>query len=195
MSTECNATNLPIKDLFDAKNKTDIFLNISDSDKEKLIKFNSWAIKGLEYSILERLNKKNIRVNQGDIWSVDLGENVGAEMNETRPCIAISCNEFDSSSLVTVIPITNNNSNFPTNVSIKDLGMDNILSGTAKAEQVKTISKARLGKKISSLDKDGVLLIQEALMKHLGFSNEMTSIFKMLSNNPELQSKVLDLLK
>lgn len=186
-------TTLPYRDLTEAKIKTDILLNICDDDKKKLINLNSWAVKAFDLSIMERIHKKNLRVKQCEVWSIDFGENIGAEMNKTRPCIILSCDEFNGSSLVTVIPITNNDTNFPSQVKVDDIGVGNYLTGTAKAEQIRTVSKARLGKRIcevSDLNK-GIYLLQEALMKHIGIDKEFIEIFDACTKNNALKDILL----
>ena len=193
---DINEVTLPIRDLMEAKAKTDILLNISDEDKKKLINLNSWAVKALELTIIERLTKKNLRIKQGEVWSVDLGENIGSEMNKVRPCIVLSCEVFNDSSLATVIPVTNNDTNFPSQAKIDDMGVSN-LTGTAKTEQIRTVSKARFGKRICEANDlvNGVYLLQEALMSHVGIDKDFISIFQACNKNNELKKILLEKIK
>jgi mRNA interferase MazF len=45
-------------------------------------------------------------MNQGEIWLVNLGSNVGAEIKKTRPAIIVNSNAIGKLPLKVIVPIT-----------------------------------------------------------------------------------------
>ena len=109
---------------------------------------------------------------RGDIWSLDLGINVGDEMDKTRPCIIVSYDTFnDKSNLCTIVPITHADCSHRTQFEVDERCLEfaeSSITGTAKAEQVTTKSKARLGRKIGRLNEKGMIMLNNALLNHFG---------------------------
>lgn len=171
-----NSPNM--KDYWVSKEKKEIFLNMKDEDKEKLIQLDSWSYRALELSILER-SVKQVPI-RGDIWSLDLGINVGDEMDKTRPCIIVSYDTFnDKSNLCTVVPVTHADCSHRTQFEVNEYCLEfaeSSITGTAKAEQVTTKSKARLGRKIGRLNETGLQLLNKALLNHLGMEGLVDAI-------------------
>ena len=170
-----------------SKDKMSFIFNLEDSDKEKLVALSDWAISALEYTIKERIRK--ITPLYGEIWTVNLGENVGSEMSteklKSRPCIVVSYDAFNSNSnLATIIPITNANCNFKTQFEIKDIFLEDIestISGTVKAEQITTKSKGRFDRRIGKLNEKGIYLLKCIMLNHQGM-DDITSLIKPPSN-------------
>lgn len=152
------------------KHKLETMLYTNEKDKEKIVDLEKWAFKIISYDIEERMYRQAIP-KQGDIWAVDLGINVGDVMNKVRPCIIVSYNEFnENSNCTTVIPITHADYNFKTQFVLDESNLkptENSVSGTVKAEQIRTVSKAQLGYKIAELNEDGIKLMKIALKNHL----------------------------
>lgn len=152
------------------KHKLETMLYTNEKDKEKIVDLEKWAFKIISYDIEERMYRQAIP-KQGDIWAVDLGINVGDVMNKVRPCIIVSYNEFnENSNCTTVIPITHADYNFKTQFVLDESKLkptENSVSGTVKAEQIRTVSKAQLGYKIAELNEDGIKLMKIALKNHL----------------------------
>lgn len=162
-----------LREYWHSKEKKEIFFSTKDEDKEKLIQLDSWAYRALELTIMER----NVRQSpvRGDIWSLDLGINVGDEMDKTRPCIIVSYNEFnEKSNLCTIVPITHADCSHRTQFVINESCLDfaeSSITGTVKTEQIATKSKARLGRKIGRLNDSGLKMLDKALLNHLGISS------------------------
>lgn len=158
-----------MKEYWASREKKEIFLTMNESDKDKLIALDSWSYRALELTILER-NVKCVPV-RGEIWSLDFGINVGDEMDKIRPCIIVSYNTFnDKSNLCTVIPITHAECSHGTQFEVNESCLEyseSTISGTAKAEQITTKSKSRLGRKIGQLNEEGLKKLNSALLKHL----------------------------
>lgn len=152
------------------KHKLETILYTNQKDKEKIVDLEKWAYKIISYDIEERMHKQQTP-KQGEIWAVDLGINVGDVMNKVRPCIIVSYDEFnENSNCATVIPITHAEYNFKTQFVLDDSKLkpsENTVSGTVKAEQIRTISKAQLGYKITELNEKGFDLMKMVLKNHL----------------------------
>lgn len=175
-----NSPNM--RDYWVSKEKKEIFLNMKDEDKEKLIQLDAWSYRALELTIMER-SVKQVPI-RGDIWSLDLGINVGDEMDKTRPCIIVSYDKFnDKSNLCTIIPITHADCSHRTQFEVDDKCLEfaeSSITGTAKAEQITTKSKARLGRKIGRLNEKGMEMLNIALLNHLGMDC-LIDVIKSLS--------------
>lgn len=189
-------SSLNMKDYWASREKKEIFLNMIEEDKEKLIALDSWALRALELTVLER-NVKCVPV-RGEIWSLDLGINVGDEMDKVRPCIIVSYNIYnDKSNLCSVIPITHADCSHRTQFEINESCLEyseSTISGTAKAEQITTKSKARLGRKIGQLNEKGLKQLNYALLNHLGMET-LAQLTEMCPDiKPELMEQIQDLI-
>lgn len=191
-----NNPSVNMKDYWVSREKKEIFLNMVEEDKEKLIALDSWALRALELTVLER-NVKCVPV-RGEIWSLDLGINVGDEMDKIRPCIIVSYNIYnDKSNLCSVIPITHADCSHRTQFEINESCLEyseSTISGTAKAEQITTKSKARLGRKIGQLNEKGLKQLNYALLNHLGMESlaQLTELCPDIK--PELMEQIQDLI-
>ncbi len=85
-----------------------------------------------------------------EVYYVNLDPTVGSEIKKTRPCVVISPNEMNYNiSTVIIAPITSNLRNYPTRISCKVEGKQ----GQIVLDQIRTVDKIRLVKKIDSLNK------------------------------------------
>ncbi|MGB9812166.1 MAG: type II toxin-antitoxin system PemK/MazF family toxin [Thermovenabulum sp.] len=107
---------------------------------------------------------------RGEIWLVDLNPTRGHEQHGIRPAIIISVDEFNScpADLIIVVPITSKNKNIPLHVEIlpKESGLDT--SSYAKTEDIRSISKERLIKRIGIITKDKLNELEEKIRILLG---------------------------
>lgn len=142
--------------------------SLEDDMKERL--FENY----IKFSNRERNN--NIHPRYGDIYTCDLGLNVGSELDNVRPCIIITGDKYnEKSTVVTVIPISKKSKLFFHQVEINDLTVKEIetkIKGIAKLEQIRTVSKGRLGRKIGKMSDKGMELVSKAIEFH--FSTNKT---------------------
>lgn len=98
---------------------------------------------------------------RGDIYWVALDPAIGSETQKTRPCVIISNNAQNKKSLrVIVAPITSNvKSIYPFEAQLFVDGK----KGKAMLDQIKTVDKQRLGKKIGCIDFEVAIAIDQAL--------------------------------
>jgi len=89
-------------------------------------------------------------VNKSEIWLVELDPTKGSEIQKTRPAVIISPNQMNFNiSTVIIAPMTTKKKNFPTRVDIFFDGKN----GQIVLDQIRTIDKSRLIKKIGFIDK------------------------------------------
>ena len=85
-----------------------------------------------------------------EVYYVNLDPAIGSEIKKTRPCVIISPNEMNYNiSTVIVAPLTSKLRNYPTRVPCKVEGKQ----GQVVLDQIRTVDKARLIKKIDTLNK------------------------------------------
>ena len=89
-------------------------------------------------------------VKRFEVYLVNLDPTVGSEIKKTRPCLIISPDEMNRH-IVTVIiaPMTTKGKNYPSRVSCKFAGK----SGQVVLDQLRTVDKRRLVKKLGRIDK------------------------------------------
>jgi len=102
--------------------------------------------------------KSSTKPKRGEIWTCQLGKNVGSEENKIRPVIIIQNNTGNEKSPTTIIvPISNRPKKIAIHISLKESdyalveGEIENITGTVLCEQIKVISKARLGRHIGTL--------------------------------------------
>ncbi len=85
-----------------------------------------------------------------EVYLVILDPTVGSEIKKTRPCIIISPNEMNNHiSTVIIAPLTSRLRNYPTRVPCKVEGKQ----GQVVLDQIRTVDKSRLIKKITTISK------------------------------------------
>jgi len=99
-------------------------------------------------------------IKRFDIYLVNLDPTIGSEIQKTRPCLVISPNEMNKI-IVTVIiaPMTTKGRNYPTRISCKFEGKE----GQIVLDQMRTVDKVRLVKKLGILDKQTQKAVLEKL--------------------------------
>jgi mRNA interferase MazF len=113
-------------------------------------------------------------IKRGDIFLANLGPVKGSEQGGIRPCLIIQNDNGNRYSPLTIIaPLTSKEftREFPTNVFIskKDSRLDR--DSTILLNQIKTIDKSRLLKKVSSLGIYTMNQIDMAIRISLGLNN------------------------
>ena len=89
-------------------------------------------------------------VKRFEVYLVNLDPTVGSKIKKTRPCLIISPDEMNRHiATVIIAPMTTKSRNYPTRVSCKFQGK----SGQVVLDQLRTIDKKRLAKKLGRIDK------------------------------------------
>jgi len=90
-------------------------------------------------------------IKRFDVFLVNLDPTVGHEIKKTRPCLVISPDEMNSHiSTVIVAPMTTKGRKYPTRISCSFQGK----SGQIILDQIRTIDKERLVKKLGTISKN-----------------------------------------
>ena len=99
-------------------------------------------------------------MKQIDVYLVDLNPTVGAEMQKVRPCVVVSPKELNQHlATVIIIPITSAIHGYPFRVACQIDGHD----GEIVTDQIRTIDKSRLKKRIATLSLGEQAELQDVL--------------------------------
>lgn len=100
-------------------------------------------------------------VSRFDIVLVKLNPTLGSEIQKTRPCIIISPNEMNILKTIIVAPMTSKGFDFIFRPKIK---FEN-KNGLVLLDQIRTIDKTRIVKKIGKVEKNKSKEISKMLME------------------------------
>lgn len=98
-------------------------------------------------------------INRFDIVLVKLNPTVGSEIQKTRPCIVISPNEMNILKTLIVAPMTSKGFDF---IFRPKINFDN-KEGLVLLDQIRTVDKTRIIKKIGKVDKNKACEISNTL--------------------------------
>jgi mRNA interferase MazF len=105
-------------------------------------------------------------VKRFDVHLVNLDPTVGSEIQKTRPCLIISPDEMNRHiRTVIVAPMTSGGKKYPTRVACQ---FDN-KKGQIVLDQIRTIDKTRLIKKLGSIDPEIQLDVISVLQRLFAF--------------------------
>lgn len=103
-------------------------------------------------------------INQYDVFLIDLDPTKGHEIQKTRPCVIISPNEMNSTiGTVIVAPMTTKSKSYPSRIEIK---FEN-KQGWIVLDQIRTIDKSRLVKKLGSISKKDIIEVKNVIREML----------------------------
>lgn len=99
-------------------------------------------------------------VSRFDVYYVNLDPTIGSEIKKTRPCVVISPDEMNYNiATVIIAPLTSKLRNYPTRVPCKVEGKQ----GQIVLDQIRTVDKTRLVKKINTLNRTTQLKVLSVL--------------------------------
>ena len=89
-----------------------------------------------------------MEVKRFDVCLVGLDPTKGSEIQKTRPCLVISPDEMNRHIATAIVaPMTSKGNHYPTRISCQFRGVQ----GQIVLDQIRTIDKARIVKKLGSL--------------------------------------------
>lgn len=101
-----------------------------------------------------------MEIKRFDVFLVNLDPTVGSEIRKSRPCAVVSPNEMNRHiHTVIIAPMTTRDRSYPTRVSTSFAGKD----GQVVLDQIRTVDKARLVKRLGSLDSQTAEKVLEIL--------------------------------
>lgn len=99
---------------------------------------------------------------QFDVFLISLDPSQGSEIKKTRPCLVISPDEMNKHlKTLIVAPMTSKRRDYPTRVPVSFDGKD----GSIVLDQIRTIDKSRIIKRLGTLDVETTSLVLETLGK------------------------------
>ena len=105
-------------------------------------------------------------VNRFDVYLINLDPTVGSEIQKTRPCLIISPDEMNRHiRTIIVAPMTTASRDYPTRIPCQVKQK----KGHIVLDQLRTIDKTRLIKKIGTLDSETQLKVISALQRLFAF--------------------------
>lgn len=113
-------------------------------------------------------------MRRGEICLVDLEPVRGSEANKRRPAVIVSNDGANISAerlgrgVVTVVPITSNvESVYPFQVLLQASASGLDRDSKAQAEQIRSVSVERVGRRVGLVPNDSLVELDEALHLHL----------------------------
>jgi mRNA interferase MazF len=101
-------------------------------------------------------------LNRFEVYLVNLDPTVGAEIKKTRPCVIVSPDEMNQNiRTVIVAPLTTKGQDYPTRVGCRFKGKD----GQVVLDQIRTVDRARLIRRLGRLDKKTSARVLEVLQE------------------------------
>ena len=105
-------------------------------------------------------------VNRFDVYLINLDPTIGSEIQKVRPCLIISPDEMNRHiRTVIVAPMTTASKDYPTRVSCKFKKK----KGQIVLDQIRTIDKTRLIKKLGSINPETQLEVISVLQRLFAF--------------------------
>ena len=90
-------------------------------------------------------------VSRFDVYLVNLDTEPSKDAKNTRPCVVISPDEMNRNiSNVIIAPLSARSANYPTRISVIFLNNERVIV----LDQIRTVDKVRLVKKIGEIEKD-----------------------------------------
>jgi mRNA interferase MazF len=104
--------------------------------------------------------------NRFDVYLTNLDPTIGSEIKKTRPCLIVSPDEMNKHiRTVIVAPMTTAGKDYPTRVSC----IFKKKKGQIVLDQIRTIDKARLIKKLGTIDPGTQLKVVSILQRLFAF--------------------------
>ena len=105
------------------------------------------------------------QILKGEIYWANLSPTVGSEISKTRPVLIVSNNINNQyAATVSILPITSTTAK----IYPFDEGEGNLANDSkAKANQIRTIDKQRIGDRIGKINESKLAEIENAILTHL----------------------------
>lgn len=161
----------------------------------KTQRLNNWCAQKIFYSIGKQYQRK-WTVKRGEVYFVDLGENIGSEENKIRPVVVLQANSYNFKSpvftgaIISSSPLTIPDIQIPiqgvyTYIDVK--GEIRNLVGSIDLGQIKTVGKERIvSNKICTVNKE-IQEINRKLLNVLGLAGTIKSKENIIES---LQGKI-----
>ena len=194
------------KGFFSSQFQTQEYINNDMTTEEKIImtksqRISKWCAQKIYYSVGKQYQRR-WTVKRGEVYFVDLGENIGSEENKIRPVVVLQADAYNFKSPVFTCAIISSSSLTIPDIQIPikgiysymdENGIVKRLNGNIDLGQIKTIGKERIvNKKICTLKME-MQEIDQKLLNVLGLSNIIKSkdnIIKSLQGKIQYMKKI-----
>ena len=103
-------------------------------------------------------------IHQYEVYLINLDPTIGSEIKKSRPCIIISPDEMNKFiGTVIIAPMTTKSKSYPTRVDLTFQGK----KGFIVLDQIRTVDKSRLIKKLGSTDVKTIQKIKNIIQEML----------------------------
>lgn len=103
-----------------------------------------------------------MEIKRFEVFLVSLDPTVGSEIKKTRPALVISPDEMNKHiKTVIIAPMTTKSRTYPTRVTCEFSGKE----GQIVLDQLRTVDKVRLVKKLGSIDSKTQRLVSQSLIE------------------------------
>ena len=103
-----------------------------------------------------------VTVHRFDIFLISLDPSLGSEIQKTRPCLVVSPDEMNKYiKTIIVAPMTSKIKKYPTRIPVTFDGKN----GSIVLDQLRTIDKSRIKKKLGVLDSNTASVVIKILGK------------------------------
>ena len=111
-----------------------------------------------------------MKIERGSVWYAELSPTLGHEQAGRRPCLVVSSDALNASpaGLVTVLPITSRERPMASRIPLLPPEGGMSVASWVIAEQVRTVSKERLGRQLGRVELDTLEAVSDALRLLLG---------------------------
>jgi mRNA interferase MazF len=99
-------------------------------------------------------------VNRFDVYLIELDPTIGSETKKTRPCVIVSPNEMNCLKTVLIAPMTTKGFYAPSRVELQFQDK----TGLVLLDQLRSVDKSRLVKKLGTIDKNTQKKISSTLV-------------------------------
>ncbi len=110
-----------------------------------------------------------MNIKRGEIWLANLDPTIGNEINKTRPVVIVSNNTNNAhNNVLSILPVTSNTNHIFSFEVFLQKGIANLPKDSkVKADQIRSIDKVRLIKKIGTIPATYITQINNAIQLHL----------------------------
>jgi mRNA interferase MazF len=112
-----------------------------------------------------------MKILRGDVVFVNFGNNLGSEQGNFRPAVILQndiSNKYSPTTIIAPLTSTIYDKDYPTNVFVSAIKSNLKKDSTILLNQIKTIDKSRILKKLTSLDRSLFEEINLAIAYSLG---------------------------
>ena len=143
--------------------------------------FINWTSQKIELHHRNSSVSKRI-LYRGQVYECELGIGIGSEQRKKRPVVIIQNNRSNEKSPNTIIsPITHTLTSAPISTKYDSDGKL-ILDGYVMTGNIVTVSKARLGNKISNLTLSEMKIVEDEIIKSQGMKKRFDTLTNIISD-------------